>query len=137
MNACMIQMLTATMPMGERIAYAIRMLVVGLGMVFVVLAILWGVLVLSRIFLYDMPARRKAQAKALGDAVARAAEPTPAVVAPAPAAPIAPAADDGALIAVITAAVAAAMSAEGTVPVSGFRVVSFRRASGKSSWNGK
>ena len=51
----------------------------------------------------------------------------------------APASDDGALIAVLTAAVAAVLaeeaSAAGTVPPS-FRVVSFQRSSRGRSWNG-
>ncbi len=54
----------------------------------------------------------------------------PAPKKPAPAAPSAPAASDDALIAVITAAVAAAMQEEsdkGAVPA--FRVVSFRKIS--------
>lgn len=61
-----------------------------------------------------------------------AAEPAPGNVA-------APAADDGALVAVLTAAVAAVLDAEaaanGTVPPS-FRVVSFQRSSRGRSWNG-
>ena len=117
------------MPMSERLAYALRMLVVGLGMVFVVLAILWGVLALSHVLLTKKP-----------DASTKKEAPAPAP-APAPqSAPVAtPAASstDGALIAVITAAIQAAMEEQGTLPAGGFRVVSFRQASGHRGWNSK
>jgi Na+-transporting methylmalonyl-CoA/oxaloacetate decarboxylase gamma subunit len=124
------------MPIGERVAYALRMLIVGLGAVFAILALLWGVLVLSRILLHDMPARRREEEKA------ESAKPsTPAVVqpvVPAPVPVVQPAAqDNGALIAVITAAVSAAMADEGTLPPGGFRVVSFRRTSNAGAWNRK
>lgn len=136
MNLTMINALAATaMSLGERVAYSLRMLVVGLGMVFVVLAILWGVLALSRIFLHDMPARRRAEES--GEKKAVQAKPA-AAPAPAPVKTPAPAAqNDGALIAVITAAISAAMAEEGTTPAGGFRVVSFRRVSGNHAWNRK
>lgn len=140
MNMTMISALAATaMDMGERVAYSLRMLVVGLGMVFVVLAILWGVLALSRIFLHDIPARRKQE-----ELEALKADKVPAtapVVAPAPVATPAPtpivAHNDDVLIAVITAAISAAMAEEGTAPAGGFRVVSFRRTTGNHAWNRK
>lgn len=133
MNWNMIYLLTANgMPMSERLAYALRMLVVGLGMVFVVLAILWGVLALSRIVFYDMPRRRREQEIAEHKAeVKPVPAPTPVVV-PAPAAP---AQNNDVLIAVITAAISAAMAEEGTAPAGGFRVVSFRRSTGNHPWN--
>ena len=53
------------MPIGERVAYALRMLIVGLGAVFAILALLWGILVLARILLHDMPARRREQSNSL------------------------------------------------------------------------
>ena len=138
MNMLALQPVIAeAMPFGERVAYSLRMLVVGLGAVFAILALLWGVLVLSRILLHDMPARRRKKKLAQN---AKAATPSqePAV-APAPAAPAAqPAAQDaGALIAVITAAISAAMAEEGTTPAGGFRVVSFRRSSNAGAWNRK
>ena len=126
------------MPIGERVAYALRMLIVGLGAVFAILALLWGVLVLARILLHDMPARRREEkggkaAEPLAPAMAQpVAKPAPAPVAAQPAAQ-----DNGVLIAVITAAVSAAMAEEGTLPPGGFRVVSFRRASNTGAWNRK
>lgn len=135
----MINLLTANnMPMADRLAYALRMLIVGLGMVFVVLAILWGVLALSRVFFYDMPRRRREEEIAEHKAEVKAAPPAPAPApAPAPVPVAAPAQADDALIAVITAAISAAMAEEGSTPVGGFRVVSFRRASGNHAWNRK
>ena len=123
------------MAFGDRVAYALRMLVVGLGAVFAILALLWGVLVLSRILLHDMPARRAEKKKAAAVASTPAAQTAPA---PAPAPVAQPAAQDsGALIAVITAAISAAMAEEGTTPPGGFRVVSFRRSSNAGAWNRK
>ena len=132
----MISLLTANgMPMADRLAYSLRMLVVGLGMVFVVLAILWGVLVLSRILLHDIPNRRREEEKGEPRKAVEVVDLAPAP-APAPAAP-APAQADAALIAVITAAISVAMAEEGSAPAGGFRVVSFRRVSGNSAWNRK
>ena len=102
------------MGFGERVGYSGMMLLIGMGTIFLVLAILWGAL---EIFHRIVEARSKA-------------------TAPAPAAPAAPAKvqesapvaqDDGALIAVITAAVAAAMAQENGGEAPAFRVVSFRR----------
>lgn len=133
MNWNMIYLLTANnMPMDERLGYALRMLIVGLGMVFVVLALLWGVLELSRVVFYDMPRRRREE-----EIEAAHSKAAPAPVAPTPApVPAAPAQNNNdVLIAVITAAISAAMAEEGTVPAGGFRVVSFRRATGNHPWN--
>lgn len=131
----MISLLTANgMPMGDRVAYSLRMLIVGLGMVFVVLAILWGVLVLARVFLHDMPNRRREQTS---DKPSKVVEVVDLAPTPTPAPAAAPVQSDDALIAVITAAIAAAMAEEGSAPAGGFRVVSFRRASGNHAWNRK
>ena len=140
MNLLTLQLLTAeAMPMGERVMYALRMLIVGLGAVFAILALLWGVMVLARVLLHDIPTRSKVEQDALKSAppVGRpnvSSHP----VAPASVAPAAPAAqDNGVLIAIITAAVSAAMQEEGTLPPGGFRVVSFRRSSNGGAWNRK
>lgn len=133
MNVTMINALAATsMSFGERLAYSLRMLIVGLGMVFVVLAILWGVLVLSHIFLHDMSARRRAEKS--GEE--KTSQDLPAAT-PVSVPSVSSAQNDAELIAVITAAVSAAMDETGTTPVNGFRVVSFRRVSGNHAWNRK
>ena len=104
------------MTFAERAAYSGRMTVIGLGAIFGVLALLWGVLVVFR----------KLVVRDAGNAPA--AKPAPAPVAKAAPAPAPAPADDGALVAAITAAVAAALAEEngGTCPA--FRVVSFTKA---------
>ena len=101
----------------ERMLSALGVLGRGVVTVFAVLCIVWGALVVIRIFLHDIPARRAA-----------AKEQAPA----APAAPVAPPApvvastDDTLLVAILTAAVAAFRAEEGDSDT-GFRVVSFNR----------
>ena len=115
------------MPMSERLAYAARMLVVGLGMVFVVLAILWGVLALSHVLLGKKTAGKSAAPEKKQSVLVQAA----------PVAKPAPTNDDAALIAVITAAIQASMAEQGNAPAGTFRVVSFRPISGNRAWNSK
>ena len=111
----------------ERLALAGQMTLIGLGMVFAVLAILWAVLsIFKMIFAKPEPKRQT----------------PPASVAPQPkaveSAPIVSAAGDDELIAVITAAVAAYIASEEPEAYQGgFRVVSFRRANGGRAWNAK
>ena len=109
-----------------RVSYAIRMTVLGMGMVFSVLALLWLVLVIFKNALAEKPAKAK---------VEEASEPAPA---PAPAAAPAPAGADPAIIAAITAAIAATIDSDPALSqqfAGGFRVVSFKKKSGKTSWN--
>ena len=117
-----------------RLQLAGLMILMGVGMVFLVLAILWMVLVIFKmIFAKDSANAEKAAkdaAKAAAKAEKEAAktvaqEAEKAAAAPAPA----PASDDQ-LIAVITAAVAAAIEADPALSsqfASGFRVVSFKK----------
>ena len=106
---------TLLMNFGERVSYAGRMLLIGMGAIFLSLAVLWGVLAFMRRMI-NGPAE---------------SEQTPApVLTPAPAVydkPAVPASDD-ALIAAITAAVAATLAEENGGVVPGFRVVSFCKA---------
>lgn len=110
------------MPMDERLSYAMQMLLLGMGTVFSVLIILWLCVALFRL-IFSGAARNKAdkgQKEIKQETVA----------APTPVATTAP--DDGELLAVITAAVAAMLEAEGSPAYDGgFRVVSFRRTSGR------
>ncbi len=94
-----------------RLGEATAVLIQGMLTVFAVLCIIWFCLVVMRIFVHDIPERRKKAA----------AEATEALVS-APVAETAPA-DDGELIAVIAAAVAAYRADD----EGGFRVVSFHR----------
>lgn len=104
--------------------------VIGLTTVFVVLAILWGVLELMRVFFAK--GTKKAEKPAEKAVPAPAAEPM-TIVAPAPIAPAVQAAEDEEeLIAVLTAAVAASLGQ----PVSRFNIRNYRRTdSGTPIWN--
>ena len=115
----------------EYIEYLISVPIVGVLMVFAVLALLWGVLSISKVILYDLPRRRKGQSD---KASAQEKQPA-AVAAPVTAAPVAPVTDDAAIVAAITAAIAAMRADEGCP--NGFRVVSFRRADNARAWNRK
>ncbi|MBR5453975.1 MAG: OadG family protein [Clostridia bacterium] len=112
-------------PLGERLGLALEVTILGMATVFSVLIIIWAVLSLLRVFMYDIPNKKKGEAK---QSEVKEAAPAPAP-APAPT-QAAPAADDKQLVAVITAAIAAS---EGK-PASSLRVVSFRRA-GAPRWN--
>lgn len=113
----------------ERWAYAGRMTLLGMVMIFAVLGLLWAVL---GIFKYVMVGKtpktekpKSAVAEVVAESVAAVEE------------PIAPATDDGELVAVIAAAIAAYRASEGmdAIDASAFRVVSFRRATKGRAWN--
>ena len=109
---------------GERLALAGQMTLIGMGMIFAVLSILWAVLAIFK-FVFAKPEKKKAATPV--------AQTAPVVEAPAVEET---AANDDELVAVITAAVAAYMTQENpNAAPSGFRVVSFRRANGGRSWN--
>ena len=112
-----------------RLSLAGLMVLEGVGMVFLVLAILWIVLLIFKAIFYKDPA--KADKTAEKPAPAKAEAPVKkSAPAPAPVAMPAPAADDAQLIAVITAAVAAAIESDPALTsqfASGFRVVSFKK----------
>jgi sodium pump decarboxylase gamma subunit len=109
------------MTMADRIQLGITTTVVGLGIVLAVLAILWGVLELFRVFFYDMPRKKAAAEKA----AAQPAEPAPQPVVESPK-PAAQQEDEEELIAVLTAAVAAAMGTS----ANGLYIKSYRRTDG-------
>lgn len=111
--------MTVLMSFGERAAYAGRMVLIGMGTIFLSLAILWGVLELFRRLVVRDADESKSDAA-----------PAPvAKAAPAPAAPPAPAANNDAVIAAITAAVAATLAEENGGVAPAFRVVSFKKVS--------
>ena len=114
---------------GEKVLNGLIVVVVGMLAVFAVLAILWGVLALFKIFFYDMPEKKKAEA------AKKALENTPAPVIPTAEPEDIPAEDDTQLIAVITAAIAAYTAESGTSALP-FRVVSYKRLKGANGWNG-
>ena len=110
--------------------YAGEMTLLGMGMVFAVLAILWGVLSIFKVvFAGKTPKVKKEAPKA---AVAQPSDESKTVVA---ATVQAVQADDAAMIAVLTAAIAAYRTEEGADGA--FRVVSFKRAGAGRAWNGR
>jgi len=102
----------------ENLANAGSMLLRGMGTVFFVLVILWGIIAL-------FGAVSSAAAKK-----APKAAPAPAAVSADPA----PAADDGALVAAITAAIEAYRASEG-LAATPYRVVSFKKRENKNRRN--
>lgn len=101
----------------------------GMVMIFAVLTILWTVLALFK-FIFAKPIKEKKPEPVAEKTVEAAVEIDEEIVAGKT--------DDGELIAVITAAVAAYMaSEEPNVATNGFRVVSFRRVNGGKPWNTK
>jgi len=111
----------------ERLALAGQMTLLGMAMIFAVLSILWGVLAIFKLIFAKPEPKKKA-------APAPKAEP---VVIPEPVV-VPEEADDGELIAILTAAIAAYEASNGNeVAEGGFRVVSFRRANGGKAWNSK
>ena len=126
-----------TLPMfsGEAWSYAGQTALLGMGMIFAVLGLLWAMLsVFKLVFAGKTPKEPKpAKVKAPSE---KPAEKVESKVAPAPVA-VAATQDDGALIAVLTAAVAAYMAESGEEYTGGFRVVSFTRVKGGKPWNSK
>ncbi len=120
----------------ERAEIALQGTITGMLMVFAVLGLLFGIVSLSKVFLYDIPNRDKNKSKKQ-ITNAPVASPAPAPVAE-PAPEVEDSADDGELAAVITAAIAAMLDSEEYKNefVGGFRVVSFKR-SANSAWNKK
>ena len=114
----------------ERWAYAGRMTLIGMVMVFAVLATLWGVLVIFEKVM-NKGASKKEKTIETAPVVAPVVEEIPVAAA---------SAEDEVIAAVIAAAVAAYLSdggCEEAVYNGGFRVVSFRRVQGGKAWNSK
>lgn len=114
------------MTLGERLSEAGIMVVMGVVMVFVVLAIIMGILmIMERLF--------AGKAKS-GEGKKEAPKPAPKKPEPAPV--VQATEDDGAVIAAITAAISAMLAESGdTTYQGGFRVVSFKRSTRNTPWN--
>ncbi len=116
----------------ERIAYSLEMTALGLLAVFAVLAILWGVLALFKVFMYDIPqkkAKEKVEPKEEPVVVTEPVAPVPVIVK-----------NEDETVAVIMAAISAYIAADPALAeeyAGGFRVVSFKRVRDKASWNKK
>ncbi len=109
---------------------AAEVTLLGMGMVFVVLAILWGIVSLFKIFFVKgEKGVKKESAPKTEKATTDINESASTVVTEK---------DEAELIAILTAAVAAYREAEEGIPPeldSGFRVVSFKRANTSRGWN--
>ena len=111
----------------ERWALAGEMILIGMGMVFAVLAILWAVLAIFKLIFAKPEPKEKAEPTTKAEPVAT---PEPVVAEKQT--------DDTELIAILTAAIAAYEAGNGNeVAPGGFKVVSFRRANGGKAWNSK
>ena len=112
---------------GDAIKYALEMTLLGMGMIFAVLGVLWGVLAIFKLVFARPKKEKKAESVAIAvEELAPVAEPE--VVA----------ADDGELIAILTAAIMAYEAEQNPdAPIGNFRVVSYRRSNGGRSWNAK
>ena len=127
------------MTFGERFEYAMQGTVTGMLMVFAVLALLYGIVALSKVFLYDLPNKKKNKniantvtvdgtgEKKVPDNVIIINDTTPSA-----------ARNDEELVAVITAAIAATIESGEYKDefAGGFRVVSFKRST-SGAWNRK
>ena len=119
------------MTFGDRLSQAGMVTLEGLGRVFGVLALLWGVIELFH-WIVKRSSKKKT-APTSSPAPVKPAEPMQTVSVPVP-----DESDDGELISAITAAVAAYLASEaGGEYTGGFRVVSFRRIGNGSAWNKK
>ena len=119
----------------ERWGYAGQMTLLGMLMVFSVLAILWAVLAIFKLVFAKSESKEKKKATETVSRNVGAVAPTPV----AESAPVASPCGDEELVAILTAAVAAYIESEGQTESypGGFRVVSFRRVGGGHSWNAK
>ncbi|MBQ2325770.1 MAG: OadG family protein [Clostridia bacterium] len=120
---------------GKRLEIVLEGFVTGMLAVFAILALLWGIVSLSKVFLHDIPnAKRNKKSKKTVPAPAPAVVAEPAVEPE----PVDGGVDDGELAAVITAAVAAMIESGDYKDefANGFRVVQFKR-SAKNAWNRK
>ncbi len=122
------EQLTTTMELSDRIAYALQRTLIGVIIVFGVLAVIWLLLSLFKFIFYKDP-NKKSTEKTVKPEPKQESKP----VAPMPVAPAA-SQDDGAVVAAIIAAISAMRAEQGMVD--GFRVVSFKRGTNKP-WNKK
>ena len=123
---------------GEKFALCGRMILTGMGTVFLVLATLWAVIAIFGAF---AKLAEKRERERIMEEVRNSPAPNDAkkkderFVPPSAPEPVPAEEDDGALIAVITAAIEAYRAAEG-LPAGSYRVVSYRKKNAKKSWNG-
>ena len=127
--------LDAGLSLAEKFSLSGEMLLRGMGTVFMVLVILWGCLSLFKVFSApEKPVKTPAPKPEAKPAPAAAPEKKPEA-APVPAAEVPVQTDDGAVIAAICAAIEAYRAEEGLSGLP-YRVVSFKRKTGRKGWSG-
>lgn len=103
----------------DRVGEALKTSLLGIATVFAVLAIIWGILELFKVFVYDIPNKKKGAKTEVKEE-----KPAPApVVTPAPVL----VSSDEEIVAAITAAISVMLDR----PATSFRVVSFRKTGTK------
>lgn len=127
--------LTASLSMGEKMALSGEMILRGMGTVFLVLIILWGIIALFGKLASSGSKPKEKPANPAPKAEEKKSEPAVVVKEEAPAPVQTVQQDDNSIIAAIIAAVEAYRAEEGLSGLP-YRVVSFKRKSGKKSWNG-
>lgn len=126
----MINLYLEALTLGEKFALSGEMLLRGMGTVFMVLIILWGILVIfGKIFAGT--GKMTAEQKPENVQNAQNAQDTPSNNKP----EVTVTSDDGALIAAITAAIEAYRNENGTGNTA-FHVVSFRQKKSAGGWMG-
>ena len=127
-----LNLLSDTLPWGDRLNYMGIGVLLGVAVVFSVLILLWLILEIFGKIVggKSAPAPKAAPAPVAAPAHAAAPAPVPAPVAAAPM-------SDDAIVAAITAALAVYLEAEGpkAPSVNGFRVVSFKKVGTAAHWN--
>ena len=127
-----LNLLSDTLPWGDRLNYMGIGVLLGIVVVFAVLILLWLILEIFGKIVggKSAPAPKAAPAPVAAPAHAAAPAPVPSPVAAAPM-------SDDAIVAAITAALAVYLEAEGAKAssVNGFRVVSFKKVGTAAHWN--
>ena len=110
------------LPIGEALGYGLPLSLFGFCVVFFVLALLWGILTLFKLFFYTIPNNKK---KSGSSASVKDSAPVQKMEMNGGAAVLEPSFAENELVAAITAAIEAFRSQSGAV--GGFRVVSFKK----------
>jgi sodium pump decarboxylase gamma subunit len=119
----------------ESWSYAGQMTLLGMGMVFAVLGLLWMILTVFKLVFVGKDKNKSSLSSAEESRSQRkAAAPRTNTVTEVASQPSVQ--SDEEIAAVITAAITAYMAEQG-IPADGFRVVSFKRVKNGRSWNGK
>ena len=115
---------------GERIKYSLEMTALGLIAVFAVLALIWLVLAIFKLFLYDSANKKsKSSMQEKSVNVEQKVETAPT-----------PTTENDAIVAAITAAISAYIAEDSQLSeqyANGFKVISFKRVRDKAFWNSK